>query len=84
MVFSGDAQILGGGFRILAIKEVNTGRADGKLIKTGHGFRIDTGAMWRLYMCILSSGNFPIGAIIAGFVESEYKFRRKSKWKNKL
>ena len=94
-IFSGGAQILGGGFRIAANKGVTTGRAGGiklgnsgvkilspdknnwakaggTLIKFGNGFRIDTGAMWGLHMHILSSGHLPIGAVIAGFIGTEY------------
>ena len=94
-IFSGGAQIIGGGFRIAANKGVTTGRAggiklgnsgvkilspdinnwakaSGTLIKFCKSFRIDAGAMWGLHMHILRSGHLPIGAIIAGFIGTEY------------
>lgn len=69
---AGGIKLGNSGVKILSPNKNNWAKAGGTLIKFGKGFRIDTGAMWGLHMHILSSGHIPIGAVIAGFIGTEY------------
>ena len=69
---TGGIKLGNSGVKILSPDKNSWAKAGGTLIKFGNAFRIDTGAMWGLHMHILNSRHLPIGAIIAGLIETEY------------